>query len=229
MSDDTTAIADYNTARSQQQTAGRVITLAIILTVAFFIWMIWSQFTNFRDNGLEDFSAHLGAEATEYMPTVVDSLGQMTDRLIPVYVDSFSTVFSRDEEKYNEVLSEEFTKLESHAQNSVWPELELALAQLVVDQELAMSESLNGVITRQQVENLSQAYRVALDNYFANLFETQFAEQSKVGEEIVTKLEALASEDTSHRPTDTPYLIGMFVELLGLQMQEAAEEGNAIL
>ena len=222
MSDNTSAIADYNTARSQQQVAGRIVTVAIILTVAIFIWMIWSQFTDFRDNGIEEFSANLGAEATEFMPTVLDNVSSMTDRLIPVYIDSFSNVMIRDEEKYHNVLFEEFTKLDVYAQETAWPKIEEALAQLVVDQELAMSDALSDVIKREQVAELSEAYRVAMETYMVNFFETTFAEQTETGEAIIAKLEKLAMEDLSDTPTDTPYLLGMFVELLGLQMQEAA-------
>jgi len=219
---DNNLIEAYQAAAKRQRLASRSITIAIILTVLVFVFLIWSEFTDFRDNRVEEFGAHLGAEASEFLPSALDSMNGMVNRLVPIYIDSFSNVFIRDEAAYHEIVHTEFSKLDDYAQKEAWPKLENALAQLVIDQEMAMRDTLEEFIEREQVIELSQAYRVALDNYLVNFFEKEFSEQTITGETIIQKLQQLANDHAADAPTDSDYILGMLMELLGLQMQEAA-------
>ena len=215
-------IRAYQDAANQQRLANRIATIAIIATVLLFIYLIWSQFSRFVNEDLTEFSASLGVEATEFMPTVVKGLDEMTGRLVPVYIDSFTTVLERDESKYLEVVQREFQALDAYAVNEAWPKMQEALAQLVVDQETAFKESMQGLMTREQIADLSFAYRDAMEAYLGNTFEAGFTEQTATGEMIITKLEKLATTADEDMPTNSHYIIGMLLELLGLEIQEAA-------
>ena len=146
----------------------------------------------------------------------------MVDRLAPVYVESFTTVLERDEEAYEKALTHELAMLEAYAQQEAWPEIEKALAKLVAEQEMALSTALDGMLDREQLEELSIAYRFALQDYLKEFYAEEFAEQDALAEEIISKLQVIAETDTSNVPTDTRYLLGMLVELLGLEIQESA-------
>jgi hypothetical protein len=217
-----TLIRAYHEATHQQRVASRIMTIALALTVILFVSLIWSQFTRFLNDDLTEFSANLGVEAAEFMPTVMESVDEMTTRLIPVYIDNFSDVLQRDQPKYLEMLNAEFTALDNYAVNEAWPQIETAIAQLVMDQETALAKNLDGVLADNEIAELSFAYRGALEKHMESVFVNEFAEQTVTGEAIIAKLQQLAESSEAATQTDSHYILGMLFELLGIQLQDAA-------
>ncbi len=222
-------IQAYEEAIHKQRVAGRAMMIVLILTVLLFVFLIWAQFNRFIKHDLTEFSANLGVEATAFMPTVMRSLDEMTSRLVPVYIDNFTTVLQRDQPKYLELLHAEFEILNTYSTSEAWPQIEESIAQLVVDQELAFGNALEGLLTMEQIADLSFAYREALENHLQSFFQDQFVEQTVTGEAIIAKLQQLALSEDEASPTDSHYILGMLFELLGIRLQETTLFENSVL
>lgn len=215
-----TLIKAYHEAIHKQRVAGRAATIALVLTVLLFVFLIWAQFSRFLNHDLTEFSANLGVEAAEFMPTVMQSVDEMTSRLVPVYIDNFTSVLQRDQPKYLEMLHAEFETLNTYATSEAWPQIEESIAQLVVDQELALGKALDGLLTIEQIADLSFAYREALENHLQRVFRDEFVDQTVTGEAIIAKLQQLALSEDQASPADSHYILGMLFELLGIRLQE---------
>ena len=211
-------IEKFKKAEKGRTVARRTITLTLILIVLSFVYMIWTAVGDFRDEGIPKFGAALSAEATDYMPEVSKRVQQMTDHLIPIYLDEFAKVYSRDEEKFAEIVADEFGKLEQSA-NANWPKMESAIAELVVAQEETARKSLEEIISEEEMIEVSMAYQKALVNYLQDFFETHFTEHIATGDEILVKLEQVAQTEPNMPPDNSQYILGMFLELLGMEMQ----------
>lgn len=213
-------IAQYKRAAAKQRIANRAVTLICILIVLGSVYAIWTQITNFRDHGIERFNARLEQEAAKFMPTVSADASEMMNRLVPVYINSFETVVERDEGAYRQLLSDEFSTLNLYAQEEAWPMIEQALAQLVADQETVLSTELADLLEREQVLEISVAYRFALQSYLKDFYATQFAEHDAIGNEIVSKIRRIAESNEAPSATNSSYVVGLLVELLGLEIQD---------
>lgn len=212
-------IEAYNEATNRRKTARRTVTLALICIVFMFGMMIWNEINFFREHGIPRFSATLSAEATEYMPVVSERVAEMTDIVVNKYIEAFSNVYANEQDRYIQTLSDEFVALDQYAKNS-WPLIEEQIAELVIAQENATREALRGVLTEEDIGDVSMAYRLSMENYLTVLFETEFADQIKVGDQILANLTAIAETEPDAEITDSQYILGMLMELLGLEMQD---------
>lgn len=215
-------IEAYREASQRRSTARRTVTLALICIVVLFGVMIWNEINTFRYHGIPVFSATLSAEATEYMPVVSERVAAMTDKVVNEYINAFSKVYTRDQDKYVQVLSDEFTALDTYSRNA-WPAIEEQIAQLVIGQENATREALRGVLTEDDIGEVSMAYRLSMENYLTVMFETEFADQIQVGDQILNNLTDIAMTEPNAEVSDSQYILGMLMELLGLEMQDASD------
>ena len=142
----------------------------------------------------------------------------MTERVVPVYLNSFGEALNENEELYVTVLIEEFDKLESYSRES-WGKMEIAIAQMVLDQEQAIKGALGDILSDEELAHASNAYRQALENNIETMFTEHFREQITAGEEVLRNLQKIALSEPNLPPDDVQYLIGMLLELLGMQMQ----------
>lgn len=215
-------IEELQSAQRDRRNARNIMTVVVAVVVLVFIFLGIQEVKNFQKEELDEFAAALGVEAAELAPVIAEDLGEAFNRLGPVYETAFVEVFQRDEETYYEVLSNEYIGLQQHAQTA-WPQIEEALAELVVEQEQAASEELDKVIPREKLADLSFVYNKALEDYLAGFMEGQFKVNLDVSEDIIAKLNRIAEEETDLTPADTRYTMGMLLELLGLEMQAASE------
>ena len=225
---DTSLIEQYKAAAAKQRLANRGVTLICILIVLGSVYAIWTQITNFRDHGIEPFNARLEQEAAAFMPTVSADASEMINRLVPVYIQSFETVVTRDEKEYRNLVSDEFSKLNQFAQMNAWPNIEAALGQLVADQEQTLTEELGDLLDREQVMEISVAYRFALQSYLKEFYANEFAKHDAIGTEIVNKVVKVADTREAPPTTSSSYIVGLLIELLGLEIQDLAA-GNVAL
>ncbi len=221
-------IENYQNAIKNRKIAKSTITLTIILIVVAYLYLIWKTVTDFREYQLPEFSATLSAEAADFMPIVVDKVKVMTDRLIPVYVSSFAKTYARDEEKYSQILVEEFDALEKKSTES-WEKMEEAIAQMTLDQEIAASEALESIIGSRNISLISESYRQALQNKLEKTFSEHFEGHIKSSEQLFKKLQLIAESEPDLQPNDSQYFFGMLMELLGLQMQNYENDAENIL
>lgn len=213
------AVTRYREAVRAKNTAGQAIGLVVILIVLTYVFLIIHTVNSFFDDQFPEFTAAFGAEATTLMPEVADQAAAMTERLLPIYIESFAKEYANNEERFMVLLVEEFDQLDRHAVES-WPQIEEAIARLVIDQEETAKQELSTILAPDDLVRVAHAYRNALEGQLEQIFTNHFEQQIRVGEDIIRKLQAIAETEPDVPADDSTYIIGMLMELLGLQMQQ---------
>lgn len=216
-------LASYFEAQKKRRTARYLMTLFLAIIVVFFILLGIQAVQNFQENEVDDFTVALLAEASDISPMVADELGKAADRAIPKIQDAFVQTFSENEERYVEVLSDNYIALHAYAQ-AKWPMIEEAIAALVIQQEDTARAALGRYVSPEKLTDLSQAYESALNKYIEGFFSEHFAADMVSAQDIVEKLHQLAETEPDMPPADSQYIMGMFFELLGLEMQHQTEQ-----
>lgn len=215
-------IEELQAAQRDRRNARNIMTALIAIVVVVFVFLGYQEVSRFQEEELEVFAQALSDEAVDLAPDIADDLGAAFDRLAPVYEEAFVEVFNENEEEYYALLSDEYIGLQQHAQ-AAWPKIEEALAQLVVDQEETASKELQKFIPRDKLANLSVYYNQALEKYLSEYMEGKFAVNLEVSQDIINKLNQIAEEEQDLKPDDVKYTLGLMLELLGLEIQTAAE------
>lgn len=214
-------IEELQAAQRDRRNARNIMTALIAIVVVVFVILGYKEVARFQEEELEVFAEALSIEAADLAPEIADDIGAAFDRLAPIYEQAFVDTFQENEEQYYELLSDEYIGLQQHAQ-AAWPKIEEALAQLVVDTEQTASTELAKFIPRDKLANLSIYYNQALENYLAEYMEGKFAVNLEVSQDIVNKLSVIAEEEEHLKPKDVKYTMGLLLELLGLEIQDAA-------
>ncbi len=214
-------IAAYQGAVKQRKTIRILVAAMILLIVLINLGLIWTTLVDFQITGLPLVQDGLSREMQNYLPTLTKELSAASERVIPVYTEAFAQVFARDQELYAETLLSEFEKLQEYSEAAT-PKIQEAIAQLVIDQETAASEALQAFMSEDDFAMISVAYQEALEQQLQIIMETHFYEHLSVGQEIIDKLEHIAATE-KEVPTSNQVILGMMVELLGLEMQLEGE------
>lgn len=229
MSDGTaTPIADglineYNVALRARKFSRIAFALLVIATVGVYLLLFWQVIVSFRDQGITQVQEELGKELSSYVPTLQRQLQNSSKRIVPAYLEAFSSTWEKDQERYLEVLVDEFAVLERFTQDQT-PLVQEAIAQLVLDQEAVAREELAKLFGDEEAfAELSLAYQAAMEDQLAVFFDKHLEEHVAVADSIVRRLETIAASEPD-KVEDTQVLIGMMVELLGLEMQSAGQE-----
>ncbi|WP_309386292.1 hypothetical protein [Cerasicoccus frondis] len=215
-------IEELQSAQRDRRNARNIMTALVLIVVVIFIFLGIQEVNEFQEEELDDFALALGDEVSQMAPKIGQDLSDAFNRLAPAYEAAFVEVFEENEELYYEVLSDEYIGLQLHAQ-AAWPKIEEALAKLVIEQEETASAELSKFIPRDKLANLSIYYNEALENYLAEYMEGKFAVNLEVSQDIINKLNQIAEEEESLKPTDVKFTLGLLLELLGLEIQEASE------
>lgn len=214
-------ITAYKNAVQQRKTVRLLVAVMILVIVLINLGLIWTTLIDFQKTGLPLVQDGLSREMQNYLPTLTRELTEAADRVVPVYTETFAEVFSRDQELYAETLLNEFEKLKEYSEAAT-PEIQEAIAQLVIDQEMAAGEALQAFMNEDDFAMISVAYHDALEEQLQIMMETHFYEHLEVGQEIIDKLEHIAATEQS-APSSNQVILGMMVELLGLEMQLEGE------
>lgn len=212
-------LADYHQVQKQRRTARYLMTLLIAAIVFIFILLGVSAVQNFHENDTDEFAIALGVEAATMSPMVIKELRASTNRAVPKIQEAIAQTFSENEELYVVTLTDNYIALQSYAQ-ARWPLIEQAIAELVVKQEDTARTALSDYISEDKLQDLSLSYEAALSAYMEGFFANNFSGEMVTAEEMVENLQKLAETEPDLPPADSQYLMGMFLELLGLQMQE---------
>lgn len=216
-------ISEYNSALRNRKISRVFFALLILATVGAYVFMFWQVIADFRDKGLAQVQVELGEELSAYVPTLQRQLQRSSDRIVPAYMDAFVATWERDQERYLEVVVEEFGALERFAQEQT-PLIQEAIAQLALDQEAVANEELAKIFGDEETfAEISLAYQSAMENQLAVFFEKHLEEHVAVADSIVRRLETIAASEPD-KVEDSQALLGMMVELLGIEMQLAGQE-----
>ncbi|GHB99190.1 hypothetical protein [Cerasicoccus arenae] len=215
-------IEELQAAQRDRRNARNIMTALIAIVVVVFIFLGLQEINKFQEEELGEFATALSEEAGQLAPVIAKDLGEAFDRLVPVYEEAFVEVFKENEEEYYAILSDEYISLQQHAQGA-WPKIEEAMAQLVVEQEETASAELMKFIPRDKLANLSVYYNEALQKYLSHYMEGKFAVNMEVSQDIINKLNQIAEEEDDLTPGDVKYTLGLLLELVGLEIQTAAQ------
>lgn len=215
-------IEDLRLAQRDRRNARNWMTLMLALIVVIFIYLGVFSVQNFGDEDMDLLAAALADEASRVLPGIQTQLKESANRLVPAYEEAFVDVFTRDREKFEQVVAEEYLKLQQHGKK-VGPRIEEAIAQLVIEQEETARQKLSEYISPEQLDRINTAYQEQLTSELERYFETRHGANLVLAENMMEKLAELADSETDLPPADSQYVIGMFLELLGLEMQENVE------
>lgn len=216
-------ISEYNSALRNRKVSRVFFALLILATVGAYVFLFWQVIADFRDKGLAQVQVELGEELSAYVPTLQRQLQRSSDKIVPAYVDAFTETLKKDQERYLQVVVDEFGVLEQFAQEQT-PLIQEAIAQMALDQEAAASEELAKLFgDEEHFAEISLAYQAAMEAQLAVFFEKHLEEHVAVADSIVSRLEAIAASEPE-KIEDSQALLGMMVELLGIEMQLAGQD-----
>jgi hypothetical protein len=209
-------------AQRSRRTARNLMTLLIVGVILVFLGLWYFAFDSFDEQKQAALMDALTEEATYLMPEVQDQLVAAGERLIPAYRDAFSQTFAENEQAYYDLVETEFAKLEEHGQEA-WPRIQQAINDLLFEQEQTVRTKLSEYLSDEELDALTQQYNEELSARLERYFRMRHSENIVLAEGLFDKLEALAEAEGSLPQADTQYIIGMFVELLGIEMQRNSE------
>lgn len=216
-------INEYSGALRSRKLSRLFFILIIVAVVGLYLLQFWRVIEDFRDHGIAQVQTELAEELTSYAPIFQRQLQRSSDKVVPAYMDAFASTWERDQERYLEVLVDEFAVLEQYAQAQT-PLIQEALAQLIIDQETVASEELARIFGDQETfAEIGLSYQVAMEEQLAVFFEKHLEDHVAVADSIVSKLETIGASEPEVI-ADTQVLLGMMVELLGLEMQLAGSD-----
>lgn len=214
-------IEEYRRAVRQGVTARWVVMGLLVLVVLFNVRSVSNSAKDFLANGWEDFGNALTTELANTAPQWKDQAVGMVERVVPAYADAISTSFEQQSPQLEREVRRELARLEAHAQ-SRWPEIEKAVADLAISQEEVIRDGLTGILSAADAESMSEMYGAALVNEMNSLLQGKLMAHVDVSRQIGENLhEMLAAAPASTEPVDSQELLGVMLELAGLQLQQA--------
>ena len=219
-------IHQLDEAVSDRRNARNWMTLLLALVIVVFVFLGVDAVERFQTpEKMDELKLALTDEAAALLPSARDQLSGSVERVLPAYQDAFVEVFTRDTDKYLEVIAEEGLKFESFAAQAR-PKIEEAIAELVVAQEETARKELTRYMTPEEYRTIRQAYEEALTERLQTYFDQRFSESILLAEDVMAKLETIAESEKDLPPADSQFVLGMFLELLGIEMQHATETAD---
>lgn len=213
-------IQEYRQAVRQGVTARWVVIVLLIGVVLFNVRSVHNDAKDFLANGWEEFGDALTTELANTAPLWKEQAAGMAERVVPVYADAISTSFEQQSPALEREMRRELAQLEAHAQ-ARWPEIERAVADLAISQEEIIRDGLNSVLTEGEAENVSEMYGEALIGEMNSLLQGRLMAHVDVSREIGENLHTmLAAAPAQPGPVDRQELLGVMLELAGLQLQQ---------
>lgn len=211
-------IAKYERSRDDRNRIRFVITATITAIVLLFIFYGYLEVDNFASNQIPEFGAALANEASAIAPTIAEDLNSSVTALLPVFNQAFYQTIDENQGKMVDILLNEYQSLHHYAQEK-WPAMEKAIAEMVLAQEENARQCLSQHVAAEKLAGIGAAYNQAISEYMSDFFQKRFGEDIVVAEEIVAKLQLLSDSEPNMAPADAQFILGMLIELLGMQMQ----------
>ena len=212
-------------AQQERRHARNWISVLLLVIVAVFGYLGYEAVVGFQsEENMETFGTALQAELEEDLqPILSRELSGMAERVVPAFQDAFSRVVERDAPAYEEMVTTELVALEDHALDA-WPLIQEGIAEMVAQQEMTTREALEAYIEPEELRRINAAYSVEVNDAIERMVERNFGTEAILAEDIMMKLELLAEEEPAPGLDDPQFILGMFIELLGYEMQRNAAE-----
>lgn len=218
-------IGQLRQAQKARRAARNWMTALVAVIVLVFILLGVNAVKSFQKDEIDDFGIALGEEAADLTPLLLEEVNAAANRLLPAYEKAFIDEFTESQMAYVGVLQDEYVLLDQYAQQQ-WPKIEEGIAKFVVAQEDTAREALSQYVPEDKLVDLSEEYATAMQTYMEHFFEEHYTDKVIVAENIMEKLHQIAENEPDLPPENSQYVIGMLLELLGLEMQANAEENS---
>lgn len=209
-------IENYQLAQKQQSSARTIIAIITLFILGVYVGLIWNSLNNFKHNKLPDLSQEVTFDKGILHDTMFKHLSTSLNYLAPSYTEAYQKAFVRDKSIYGDVITQEFRKLESYIQ-SITPTIEKSIKHLLTEQEYALQKELKPFFNKDQQDFIIAQYTQALEARVYSLHLREDAFNQTVRKSSIQRPIGCSEED--HFLTSSQYSIGLFLELLGLEMQ----------
>lgn len=217
-------IEELKHAQADRRNAKAIVTFFLVVLTVFFVYLIIDEVNEFVNDETEEFGEALRERAEEIAPEVREQIGESLSVIGPDIQEALVATVKNDSDRYEAALTSEYVEIEQTAQE-VWPRIEDAIVELVDQQEAVARNELSFYMSPAQVDAIGITYRKAMEEYLAEYFQKNFGSSFQVGEDIPERLSVLA-ESEELRSTESDYLMGLMLELLGLRLQDYSLENN---
>lgn len=211
-----TVIESYQLAQKQQSSARTVIGIITLFILGVYIGLIWNSLNNFKHTKLPDLSQEITFNTNILSDIMFKHLGTSLNYLAPTYTKAYQETFLRDKSIYGDVIAEEFRKLELYLKKTS-PAIDENINGILESQEQALISQLKPYFSKSQQALIASTYKERLKNnlYTLKLNDDSFnlsLQESSIQRPII-------QSDKEHFMTSSQYSVGLFLELLGLEMQ----------
>ncbi len=218
-------IQAYQNSLRQRSIARRCISLAILAAIVTYAVLIWNTFLDFKNNNLPEFGRALSSELTNIAPQMTSNIRGMVSRLYPQYESVFKHKAAETWPRMELEIHSQLNQLEDFATGQ-WPNIQQGILQIAQIQEGVVMGELKGVLAPEDVEKIGQAYGDALKKKYDEILSLSLGAYTdkilKNANSIGTTLSQMADkEKDAPKPTDMMQIVGMMLELAGLQLQQA--------
>ncbi|MCC5788900.1 MAG: hypothetical protein JJT75_04650 [Opitutales bacterium] len=215
-------IVAFQQAQKSNRKARRIVLLLVLLPVVLFVLLGYQRIVNFIERDSPKLVAQVSAELAEgpYLANLQNALRDAFEELLPAYQTAFAEMIERDTELWEQTAREEYLKTEAYAQE-VFPHIEDALREMLENQEELLRNELSKYIDSAQLDNFSESLLDALEAEMVRYYtERVLLRWENLTENIVDQLFALSEQEKTLDTENMPVLLGMILELIGLELQE---------
>lgn len=212
-------ISRLRAAQSRRNTAKRSITLLVIGVFVLFAALLWGAVNDFQARQPE-FAAAIAEEAAMLSPRFAQDTQDMLNRLYPVYVESFQDVMERDWDKIQAEAVRQTGLLDAYAKEK-WPLIQDEIAALAISAESSCREEFSSYLSDEEARAVCMSYGAALEKKSEEILQERFSEHFEVAASIGGNLELLLkTEPDIQEAPETPVLLGIMLELAGIELQK---------
>ncbi|MGF1451012.1 MAG: hypothetical protein ACFB21_02925 [Opitutales bacterium] len=204
------------------------VLLAVVLVV--FLYFGYVSVESLSDEQqMAKFNEALQAEVTQdIQPVLMEEIRSSAERIVPAYQDVFAETLDRNADAYQQMIAEEFVKLESHAMNA-WPRIQEEIARMADRQVEVTRDELSQYLEPEQLRAVNEAYLNEINIYMESFLEQNFGQEIILADNVLMKLEQVAETEPDPGIANPLFSLGIMIELLGYEMQRNAVElsGNS--
>lgn len=214
----------FQAAKAAYRKARLIGLLLILAPIVVFTFLGWRMVTHFIDHDVDVLLGHLQEEVVhgELTENVKKRLQRSFDRLLPLYRETLLTSLEENQDAWLMAMDQEVEATRRHGEEAM-PLIEDSIAMALAGIEEMVREELGKFIEPDALADIATRILTALDDQLTEFYSAHFLfEREPIAEGIVDKLVALAESEPRLEDDDTVSLIGMILELIGLEIQAYA-------
>jgi len=212
-------ITAYKESIQKSSRARRTVAILHIATYLIFLFAIYQSFRTFTEYRLPELWQTVGIELSSDSDQYARQLLFAAHKVSPAYWTSFKRQFTKDWPKYEGDVKQELETLTKYV-GKRWPRFESALKEMALAQHKIIQKELGISLGPERAHKIAMAYRKAVKERFRALLATWIKQHIEVGSQLESNFRILLStEPDIPRPIAQREALGLFLELIGLELQ----------